>query len=214
MTDTLTTLFQAEATIDVIAAHLDALEESQRLLEVREFPGSLQSKLYDLAAGSPPIRVEAFVPEVDVEVMYSGKNSAPAFKYFSKAFWRKPGASEAIGYNVQFWRWASGPGYFTAVDDPESGELLFDYTKVPDWKPEAWPALEPNSGIIAGPVYKGMMDYNRWVSKTTAIGRAFKGGSFKEGKNIAHYLVTRVTKPPPAAEASTEEAATEAPAKD
>jgi hypothetical protein len=29
----------------VIAAHLDALDESPRLLEVREFPGSLQSKL-------------------------------------------------------------------------------------------------------------------------------------------------------------------------
>lgn len=50
--------------------------------------------------------------------------------------------------------------------------------------------------IIAGPVYKGMMDYNRAVSKTVAIGRAFKGSTFKDGKHIAHYLVTRVSKLP------------------
>ena len=174
MTDTLTTLFQAEATIDVIAAHLDALEESQRLLEVREFPGSLQSKLYDLAAGSPPIRVEAFVPEVDVEVMYSGKNSAPAFKYFSKAFWRKPGASEAIGYNVQFWRWASGPGYFTT--EQSGTEVAFDYTKMPTLQPPGWPALQPNSGLIPGLVFGGMIDYARAIGEGMIIGAAFKGG--------------------------------------
>lgn len=148
--ETLTTLFKAEASHEVIAAHLDGLDEEERLKQVRAFPGSLQGKLYDMVAHTIPLRLDHFVPEFDAEVIWAGKNSAPAFKYFAKAFWRRAGEAVAIGYNVQFWRWASGPGYFTALDDPDSDELLFDYTKVPDWKPEQWPALEPNSGSSRG----------------------------------------------------------------
>lgn len=190
MAETLTTLFKAGADPAAIARHLDALDEQQRLEQVRAFPGGLQSKLYDLVDHRQPIDIERFIPTPDATVVYSGKNSAPAFKNFSKLFWRPSGGGEVVGYNEQFWRFASGPGYFVAYDDGKSGEVVFDYTKLPSSKPEGWPEIKPNTGLIAAPAFANMLDYNRAVSSNTIVGRAFKSG-----KLIAHYLVTRVSRP-------------------
>ncbi len=188
MPETLTTLFKSGADAETIAKHLDALADEQRLIEVREFPGSLQSKLYDFVGQKKKTEIEAFIPFADKTVTYSGKNSAPAFKFFSKKFWRPSKGGEVVGYNDQFWHFVSGPGYFVAYDDNKLGEVVFDYTRLPTWRPDGWPEIKPNSGLIAGPAFGNMLDYNRWVSSNTVIGRAFKNG-----KNIAHYLVTRVS---------------------
>lgn len=187
MTETLTTLAEGRASLDAIARHLDALDEATRLAEVRALPGKYQEALYDLAAPRPTTVAE-LVPEGKV-VVYAGKNSMPAFTMFAKAFYRPAGAREASGYNRQAMAFATGPGYFTALDDPEKGEVVFDYTKTPSVKAEGWPEIEGNSGLISGLVNGGMRDYNRWLSSNTIIGRAFKKGP----KHIAHYLVTRVT---------------------
>jgi hypothetical protein len=187
MTETLTTLAQKKADLDTIARHLDGLDEAKRLEEVRALPGSYQEALYELAAPRPTT-IATLVPEGQV-VVYAGKNSMPAFKMFAKAFYRPAGAREASGYNRQAMAFATGPGYFTALDDPDKREVVFDYTKTPSVKAEGWPAIEGNDGFVSGLVNGGMRDYNRWLSSNTVIGRAFKKGP----KWIAHYLVTRVT---------------------
>jgi hypothetical protein len=186
MSETLTTLAQAKAELGAIARHLDGLDEAQRMAEVRALPGSYQEWLYDLAA-SRPTTIDALVPEGKV-VVYAGKNSMPAFKMFAKAFWRPAGAREASGYNRQAMAFLTGPGYFTALDDPEKREVVFDYTRTPTVKAEAWPPIVGNDGVVSGIVNGGMRDYNRWISSNTVIGRAFKKGP----KWIAHYLVTRI----------------------
>jgi|JI10StandDraft_1071094.scaffolds.fasta_scaffold846438_2 hypothetical protein len=185
MSTTLHALVEGKAGLEAIAAHLDGLDDVRRLAEVRALPGAFQEGLYELAAPRPTT-LATLVPEGQV-VIYAGKNSMPAFQYFAKAFWRPAGATQASGYNRQFWAWATGPGYFTALDDPESREVKFDYMLTPTLKAEGWPAIEPNTGLLSGLVNGGLVDYNRWLSSNTVIGRAFKGG-----KAIAHYLVTRV----------------------
>lgn len=187
MTDTLTSLFKAGASPEQIAAHLDRLDEETRLAEVRAFPASLQSKLYD-ASGQRPCAVKDFVPEADTKTCYSGRNSSPAFSNFAKVFWRRADTGEVLGYNEQFWRAFSGPGYFTAFD--QGSEVIFDYTKLPTSPPDQWPKIEPNRGLIASAAFGGMIDHNRWVSSNTVVGRAYKNG-----KLFAHYLITRTSAP-------------------
>jgi hypothetical protein len=185
--ENLESLFRAGAELDVIAGHLDRLSAEARLKEVRAFPADLMGQLYD-RAGSKKLHMVTFVPETDRAITYSGRNSMPVFQYFSKIFWRPSNGGEVVGYNEQIWRTFSGPGYFVAYDDVEKGEVVFDYTKTPTLRPEGWPEIVPNTGFIASAVYAGMMDYNRPVSSNTVIGRAFK-----KGKQVAHYLVTRVS---------------------
>lgn len=187
MSETLTTLAEKKASLEQISRHLDGLDETARLAEVRALPGKYQEWLYDLAAARPTT-ISELVPEGKV-VVFAGKNSMPAFTMFAKAFYRPAGAREASGYNRQAMAFATGPGYFTARDDAAKGEVVFDYTQTPTVKAEGWPDIEGNSGLISGLVNGGMRDYNRWVSSNTIIGRAFK----KSPKHIAHYLVTRVT---------------------
>lgn len=190
---TLTDLMRSGADLETIAKHLDGLEESARYRQVIEFPGSLMGKLYDLAA-SRPTTVESMFPEPNKVVVFSGKNSLPMFTRFSKAFLRKDGADEAAGHNRGFTSFASGPGYFVARNDPERKEVAFDYRRVPLEKPEDWPTIQENKGFKIGTlVYGNMVDYNRWVSSNTVVGRATKGD---DPTAIAHYLVTRVENDP------------------
>jgi hypothetical protein len=186
MAEELSQLLKNGASIEQIGAHLDALSEEERIRQIRAVPGGLIGKLYD-QAGQRPCKLEEFVPEVEATVVYAGRNSAPAFSNFAKLFWRRP-SGEVVGYNEQTWRAFSGPGYFVAYDRDD--EVIFDYTRVPDTKPDDWPTIRANRGLIAGPAFGNMIDHNRWVSSNTVVGRAFKNG-----KLLAHYLVTRTQKP-------------------
>ena len=101
----------------------------------------------------------------------------PAFTHVQKRFVRLPGEQTAIaGYNHQAWSAFSGPGYFVATkgDGELEGEILIDYTKLPNAKPGSWPAIRPNEGFIPGIVYGGMTDRLRAVSAHVSIGRAYK----------------------------------------
>jgi hypothetical protein len=96
-----------------------------------------------------------------------------------KRFARWPDhADELVGYNMQPLNGWTGPGYYTATKGTgdHEGELVIDYDKIPNAKPESWPPIRKNDGFIPGIVYGGMTDYVRGISDHVSIGQAFKGG--------------------------------------
>jgi hypothetical protein len=82
------------------------------------------------------------------------------------------------GYNHQTMALFTGPGYFSvsAGEGEHGGELVIDYTKIPQHKPASWPNLRTNEGGIAGIVHGGMVDYLRGISSHVSIGTAYKNG--------------------------------------
>jgi hypothetical protein len=187
MSDTFSSLIERGATAADIAAHLDALDEAARVLEVRAVSAALQRKLWPIVDGKA-VTLESFLPEHDEKVIYAGKNSLPMFQLFEKRFFRRNGGP-AFGYNEQFWRLFTGPGFFVVREDP-SGELLFDYTQVPEQAPAGWPRARGHMGI-GWLVYGNMIDRNRRVSKHTVLGAAFRSG-----KALGqYYLLTKTTRP-------------------
>lgn len=185
----LSDLIHKGAGAEAIAQLLDAMDEATRVAEVRAIGGGDQAKLWELAEGrAAPLDVFAPSSETDRTIIYAGRNSLPAFRIFEKRFWRRGDGKGVLGYNEQTMQPFTGPGYFT-VRDGDGGEMVFDYTSLPDLQPPGWPALAPNKGVIAGAVYGHMIDYNRRLSRDTYIGRASKKGKLME----AYYLLTRVT---------------------
>ncbi len=185
-------VFKSGGDIHAIAKHLDGLSEEERLVQVLDFPGGSMAELYDRAEASAKTTVATLIPEAEKIVVYTGKNSLPMFTRFSKPLLRHAGEKEGFGHNRGWTTFASGPGYFMVVDDPESGEASFDYKRVPSEKPEGWPAIQENTGFKIGTlVYGNMLDCNRWVSKHTVVGRAFRNGKIE-----AHYVITQVTNDP------------------
>src|SRR5512147_1854070 len=75
-----------------VAAFLDGLSATDRMNAVRSCGGpKIQRRLYELAAGAPPVTVDQLVPPDHPplrEVIYHGKNSLPAFTLFQKRFCR------------------------------------------------------------------------------------------------------------------------------
>lgn len=185
--DSFARLLERGAAMGDVTAHLDGLPADRRVAEVRAVGGRLQKLLWARARGHGAVDLASFVDQTGKTVIYAGKNSLPLFTDFEKRFFR--GATgEVAGYNhnpplVAFF---TGPGYFVVEQAPE-GELLFDYTRLPEHEVQGWPPKRPNSGLLAGVVYGGMKDYVRWVSRTTVIGAAFKGGKARE----AYFLLTR-----------------------
>jgi hypothetical protein len=119
-------------------------------------------------------------------VIHWGKNSLPAFTHFQKRFCRpKDDDKQLFGYNENGEKWAVGPGYFVMHAPEENradvleGELDIDYTRVPNAKPDAWPAIKPNDGL-GKLVYGGMIDVMRGISSHVSIGRAFRGGKWTD----------------------------------
>lgn len=170
-----------------LAAHLDALDPSARIAEVRQMGRAEQSKLWELAKGKSTLELDAFVGAQEQTVIYEGKNVLPVFSFFQKRFYRRA-SGVVVGYNHNdgFTTFFAGPGYFS-VSGAADGEILFDYTRLPDFQPPGWPAIAPNSGIIPGAVYGGMLDYIRSVGRTTVIGAAFKGGKPRN----QYFMLTR-----------------------
>lgn len=186
MADTFSDLIARGADPKTIEAHLDALDPATRVVEVRATSGTLQEKVWRLVKGHAPARMEVFCGETDQTVIYSGKNSLPAFTIFEKRFWRRRDGRGIEGYNHQKMAAFTGPGYFTARDG-DDGEIVFDYTQIPDLRPDGWPPIAPNTGLIGSVVYGNMIDYNRRISKTTYIGRAVKHGKPMN----SYFLLTR-----------------------
>lgn len=169
--------------MDEVAAHLDELDPSERLAEVRSLRRKDQARLFDAASGHRPISLTDLVREDRDpmrEVVHHGKNSLPLFNQFAKVFVRPEAGrgAELWGYNRAgpLVETVVGPGYFVAHAADTDGEVLVDYLRVPRTKPEHWPTILPNSARLSRFVYHRTQDILRGVSRHVTIGRATKAG--------------------------------------
>jgi hypothetical protein len=177
-------------TVGELAAWLDGLTHEGRLEAMGHTSPREQKRLWEIAAGGPPITAEHFVPAgvgPRVEVIHHGRNTLPAFKSFQKRF-AKPvdGSNRFFGYNEGFTRSFIGPGCFVCIDTtegqpgwtpawPERGAWVVDYFQVPDGPvPDGWPKVVPNHVGLQVLVYNKTRDFMRRVSSHVSIGTAFK----------------------------------------
>ena len=184
----LTVLLEPKLDLARLSEVLDGMGHEGRVHTIRGWDGVKQAKIWEGAAGFKPIALEHFVPSSVgplVEVIHELTNTVPIFTHSQKRFCRaaKVGEDEAkdvpaflAGYNHQSMAAFTGPGYFVAVKSDVEGEVLFDYTRLPTSKPDSWPQIRPNKGLLAGAVYGGMIDIMRAVSSHVCIGRAKRGG--------------------------------------
>ena len=190
-------LIQSDAKIGEIAAHLDELDPLLRREQALALAGREQKLLYERAADSPPIDFGHFVPEdaeTGSEVIHSGRNSQPAFRYFEKR-WCRPadGPGELWGYNETPVRPLIGPGYFVAhaTDDAGSdprGAVVVDYFMVPPGPvPRDWPEIKPNHRGLQMFVYNKTRDYMRRVSSHVSIGVAYR----MEKRVMGYFVLCR-----------------------
>jgi hypothetical protein len=166
-----------------IASHLDSLEPTERISEIRALGRAHQARLFEAAKGYKPISLNDIVSGdrgAMQEVVHHGKNSLPAFNHFAKVFVRPTPETgpELWGYNRagSFVETVVGPGYFVAYPFEVDGEVLVDYLRVPADRPEHWPEILPNSARLSRVVYNGTQDILRGVSEHVTIGRATKAG--------------------------------------
>ena len=167
-----------------IAEQLDSLAADVRAGVIRRLDRSSQRALYAKAQGFAPVGLADIVPpdRGDLEeVRHLGLNTLPAFRVFEKRFCRlageDPAKPEALaGYNFQTMQPVTGPGYFVAVADTDTREVLVDYRRLPTAKPEAWPAIKPNERGLSRFVYGFMVDRLRRVSEHVTIGSAARKG--------------------------------------
>jgi len=167
--------------ISTIAEKLDALAPEARLSEVRALTRPAQAALYEAAKGVRKLTLEdlvpASVPELS-EVVHEGKNTLVMFTHFAKVFCRPPrDKNELWGYNRTgtLVESTAGPGYYVAYEGP-GDEVLIDYTRVPEGKPERWPEISSNKSGLSRLVYADMVDALRAVSRHVSVGRAIKKG--------------------------------------
>jgi hypothetical protein len=120
-------------------------------------------------------------PQTDpmTEVIHEGQNTLPAFRAFQKRFCRpdpedvEGERDELWGYNEQTFKMYTGPGYFVAYDDEETGEVIVDYRRLPEAHPDGWPDIVPNKHRLGRFVYAGTVDRLRSISEHVTVGRAF-----------------------------------------
>ncbi len=174
--------------LDAVGAYLDALAHAERVKQVRQVPGGLQSRLFAAAEGSGPLDHDYFVPEDTADqtfVRHYGKNSLPAFSIFEKRFARPTAGSPVMwGYNHSSMMPLVGPGHFVLRTGPEPGEMHVDYYSVPAERLDGAPPLARNDSGISALVYGHMIDVLRRVSAHVTIGRAVK-----KGKDTPNYFL-------------------------
>jgi len=167
-----------------IARFLDDLGHEERVEAVRALGRAEQRRLYQAVDGFAPVRLVDLVPSSCDElrqVRHYGRNTLPLFTIFEKRFCRPSGGdpelpAELYGYNFQSLAPLTGPGYFVAVEDPERPEVLVDYRRVPDRRPETWPEVKPNDRGLSRFVYGYMVDTLRRVSEHVTVGSAARNG--------------------------------------
>ena len=175
-----------------LSKFLDELDETTRTRVVRGLVRRDQQALYGKVEGFAPLGLVDLVPPArsDLEeVRHLGRNSLPAFKIFEKRFCRLPGnrpdAPETLaGYNFQAMSPVTVPGYFVALDDTKTREVLVDYHLLPDQKPSDWPPIRSNERGLSRFVYGFMIDRLRRVSKHVTIGSAARNG-----RDLGSYFV-------------------------
>jgi hypothetical protein len=179
----------ATITLAEVAAHLDVLDAEARVRQIRDMPGRLQERVWQLAVEAAPFTLEDLVPpDHSGHVILAGKNSLPMFTWFEKRFARVGG--NVIGYNHQTMSWITGPGFFTCVPAPQperKKEVLIDYTQVPAEKLPEWPAIKRNSSGFSRFVYHNLHDYLRRVSRDVVIGEATRMGKPMD----SYFMISR-----------------------
>ena len=180
------------ASVSSIAELLDGLPDAMRPRVVRRLGPAAQRSLYARAEGYASVGLTDLVPSrrADLEeVRHLGRNTLPAFRIFEKRFCRLPGEppespGSLAGYNFQTMSFVTGPGYFLARNDPERGEVLVDYTRLPAARPGQWPEIRSNERGLARFVYGFMVDRIRRVSEHVTIGAASRNG-----RELGSYFV-------------------------
>ena len=168
-----------------LGRRLDELDAAARLRFVLGLGARAQGQLYESAKGARKLRLEALVPPglpSLTEVVHDGKNSLPVFSRFAKVMCRpKDDARELWGYNRtgKLIQRSVGPGYFVAYEGP-GDEVLIDYTRLPDLKPDHWPEIASNKARLSRFVYAGMIDALRSVSEHVTVGRAIRDGKVQD----------------------------------
>lgn len=178
--------------LDLVRAEsidMKALEEAfddatpeDRVAAIRQFSPKIQRRLFDAAAGQRVTLAQIVSPDTKPlqEVIHEGQNTLPAFRSFQKRFCRPSAAFQSDdrpqlwGYNHQTFSGVTGPGYYVAYDDKDTGEVVVDYRSLPPEHPEGWPEIIDNKAKLGRFVYHGMVDRLRRVSEHVTIGRAFK----------------------------------------
>lgn len=177
---------------DGIRQLLDGLADDLRPRVVRTLGPKTQKALYEKVEGFAPLRLVDLVPPTSrelEEVRHLGRNTLPAFKIFEKRFCRLPGEDaerpeSLAGYNFQTMSPITGPGYFVAVEDEERAEVLVDYGRLPDARPDDWPGIRRNDKGLSRFVYGFMVDTLRRVSEHVTIGSAAR-----KGRDMGSYFV-------------------------
>ena len=175
-----------------VADRLDALPARLRSEVVRGLSRRGQAALYAKVRGFAPVSLVELVPagRRDLEtVRHLGRNTLPAFTLFEKRFCRLPGDSpespaRLAGWNFQALSSLTGPGHFTAFEDPGGFEVLVDYRVIPPTRPADWPELRPNDRGLGRLVYGSMVDTLRRVARDVTIGSAAK-----HGRDLGSYFV-------------------------
>jgi hypothetical protein len=191
-------LIRDDASLDAIAAHLDALSPDTRLAETRELGRGEQRTLYRKAESAAPLGLDDFVPRdraPRAEVIHDGRNTLPlpgGLKLFQKRFCRPDGGGARLfGYNQSPFLSTIGPGFFVAVPTAGNaawearGAVVIDYFQVPDGPVAAgWPKVIPNTKGLQRFVYHRTRDFMRRVSKHVTIGAAYR-----EEEALDHYFI-------------------------
>jgi hypothetical protein len=169
--------------VDALEALMDEASHEQRVEAIRGFTPKIQRRLFEAAEGRA-VDLDQIVPSQRdslEEVIHEGQNTLPAFRKFQKRFCRpssdqRPSDREVFwGYNHQTMSLFTGPGYFIAYQDEDSGEVWIDYRELPTERPDQWPKIVSNKARLGRFVYHGMIDRLRRVSAHCTIGRAYKG---------------------------------------
>ncbi len=181
-TDILKLVDQDQINMDALEQALDEASATTRLDFVHALTPKRQKRLFEAAQGRTVTLDQIVPPGTDslTEVIHEGQNTLPAFTHFQKRFCI-PSADHTNQSRTSLWGYnhlnvgaITGPGYFVAYDDTESGEVVIDYRELPPEKPEAWPKIISNKKKLGIFIYAGMVDRLRRVSSHVTIGRAFK----------------------------------------
>lgn len=176
--DTIVELAKADPIdFEALEAALDSATHHERVDASRRFNKKIQRRLFEQAQGRSP-SLDQFVPHEQTyrPIHHWGKNTvAPFVDHFQKRFARVPGREDLLyGYNESWYRFAVSPGYYVAYMDYDAGELIVDYTRLPEGRPDEWPTILPNWFGLGPLIFLGMQDRMRRVSDHVTIGRAFK----------------------------------------
>ena len=172
-------------TQEEVRDYFDHKRVDERVEAIRNIPLRLMGRLFEICRGAPPISADDLVEHGSS--VYVGENSIPLLSTFERRFTRV--GEKVIGCNLQGLSLVSGPGYFTAKDTA-AGEILFDYTDVPDRAPPGWPQVKPNdrAGLLGASrlIYHNLHDFVRRVSTD---GGVLIGSATRLGKAMNSYFI-------------------------